>query len=118
MGTLKKRAIKEISGAVGEGSARKGRPALAPKEQPDFEERDKIRSQRLQLKSLTDWVRKLDHMHTILTASDSNCKLFDYQPAQEFFLLLLLTYWVLTEIAVCVVGKKVDEFEENFEIVR
>ena len=37
---------------------------------------------------------------------------------KKFFLLLLLTYWVLTEIAVCVVGKKVDEFEENFEIVR
>jgi len=32
MGTLKKRAIKEISGAVGEGVARKGRPALTPKE--------------------------------------------------------------------------------------
>jgi hypothetical protein len=49
---------------------RKGRPALTQAKV----ERDAVLSEKLKFKSITDWNRKLEHMHTILTAENSNCK--------------------------------------------
>jgi hypothetical protein len=48
---------------------RAGRPAL----EKQADERDQVRKQSLQFKSIIDWNRKLEHMHTILTSEDSNC---------------------------------------------
>ena len=38
-------------------------------------ERERVMQESLKYKSLTDWCRKLDHMHTILTCDQSTCKL-------------------------------------------
>ena len=53
------------------GQQRKGRPALLQAK----EERDKVLGEKLKFKPITDWTRKLEHMHTILTAENSTCKL-------------------------------------------
>jgi len=49
---------------------RKGRPALTQAK----EERDAVLAEKLKFKSITDWNRKLENMHTILTAENSTCK--------------------------------------------
>lgn len=73
---IQKKVTKELDGVNkknGKAPERKGRPAL----DKASDDRDKVRNQTLQFKSIVDWNRKLEHMHTILTADDSNCKQSD-----------------------------------------
>lgn len=56
-------------------------------------------SEKLKFKSITDWNRKLEHMHTILTAENSTCKLF-------------------VHVTIVIVGKEIDEFERDFQKTR
>lgn len=56
--------------AEGKPVQRKGRPALTQAR----EERDAVLAEKLKFKSITDWNRKLENMHTILTAENSTCK--------------------------------------------
>ena len=60
------------------------------------EERDAVLAEKLKFKSITDWNRKLENMHTILTAENSTCKL------TEAMIIKFL------------VGKQIDEFERDF----
>jgi hypothetical protein len=71
---VKKKVTKQVEKVSG-AKERKGRPALRKKPADDTkDDRDKVRSVALQYKSLVDWNRKLEHMHTILTNEESSCK--------------------------------------------
>ena len=76
------------------------RRARTPLEQAR-DEREQVLLSKLKYKSLSDWTRKLEHMHTILTCEDSQCKFVLNKPN-----------------ALRVVGKPLDEFEKAFDECR